>query len=678
MQNESHKNQEANLHTYDALKFYRDFSRVLALANSESDVYDAFCRLVVDVLKCDSAWAAYIIELDGKLVIPASHYGAETDCTSSDVISIRIDDPLCSGIKYSAEHKQVLTLNNLKTIDTREVWHQKLIDNDFQSVCIIPIITSNKVIAVFSALSKRTSFFDKALISFLATACGDLAFSSTAVSEKGKANEVTNKGLIEKFGVLFNNTSDAIFVHEMLDDNIYGGKFTEVNSAACAKLGCQKEELIKCNFEMLNRPCSSVDLDEIKKSILKTGHAHFESRITCGCDISFPVRISSHQFNMDDQKYIISIVRDISEKLRTIKELNLLQNIIENSSVSVVITDKQGRIEYVNPVFEKSTGYTFAEAAGENPRLLKSDMTDQKVFEELWQTISSGKTWKGEFRNKRKNGELYWESAIIFPVRDQYGEVTNYIGVKEDITDKKHLEDQVRHAQRLNIIGEMAGSFAHDLKNIILIIGGFATRLEKKIPQNTTEHEYAIHIMKAVSKAAKLTNGLLTFGRKQPNKPQCIDINLLLSEYLDLVEKITDDKVVVELKLHKGSIPVLADGIQLEQVLMNLASNAKDAMPEGGKLSISSAVINSQSGKIAKIIFEDTGCGMTKEVCSRIFDPFYTTKDPGKGTGLGLSIVYGIIHQHHGEIRCTSTKGVGTKFIITLPVYNNNSVLSFK
>lgn len=651
-----------------AARFYRELNRVTATAQEESDIFDAFCRLSVSLLGCDASWAGFIVELNGRLIIPAAFCGDETGCIDPDIISIRCDDPACGGAGQAVEKGSILCINNLNASPDDAGWQKEMSMNGFSSFCAVPIYTDAKVSAVFCALSKTENFFTEDLLGFLIQASEEISFSVEAVSARSKDSGITGKGLIEKFGVLFNNTSDAIFVHEMQGDNIYEGRFTEVNYAACSKLGCSREELIKCNFEMLNE-CSSFDYEAIRRSLLKTGHAHFESKLTCSGGTSFPVRISSHSFTMDGRSYIISIVRDISEKVRTIKQLTLLQNIIEHSTVSVVITDREGRIEYVNPVFEKITGYTAEEAAGENPRLLKSDMTDQKVFEDLWKTISSGKTWKGEFRNRKKNGELCWESAIIFPVKDHTGEITNYIGVKEDVTDKKQLEEQVRHAQRLNIIGEMAGSFAHDLKNIILIIGGFANRLEKKLGADSTEHEYTVHIMKAVAKAAKLTNGLLTFGRKQPNKPQCLNINLLLSEYLELVEKIADDKIKVVLNLCGKSLPIVADSVQLEQVLMNLASNAKDAMPDGGTLTISSFLIETAEGKAAKIVFEDTGCGMTKEVCSRIFDPFYTTKDPGKGTGLGLSIVYGIIRQHNGEIHCTSAEGKGSVFTIILPVY---------
>jgi two-component system NtrC family sensor kinase len=382
-----------------------------------------------------------------------------------------------------------------------------------------------------------------------------------------------------------------------------------------------------------------------------------------------PVRVSAHSFEMGSREYIVSIVRDTSEKIRTKKQLLLLKNAIEYSTVSVVITDRDGKIEYVNPVFEKITGYSAREAIGENPRILKSDKMDEIVFKDLWNTISGGRIWKGEFCNKKKNGELYWESAIILPVRDSAGEIVNYIGIKEDITDKKHLEEQVRHAQRLNIIGEMAGNFAHDLKNIILVIGGFAARMQKKMEQDTVEQEYLSHIIKAVSKASRLTNGLLTFGRKEPNKPEILDINILIEEYVELIERILDEKIALKLQLCPGKLPVFADAVQIEQVIMNLASNAKDAMPHGGTLTISTSTKEYQQEKGICVRFEDTGEGMEEEVRTRIFDPFFTTKDPGKGTGLGLSIVYGIIRQHGGQISCYSETGKGTVFEICLPMY---------
>ncbi len=661
------KNMSANT---KAALFYRCLSRAAAGACDEGELLDALCRLSVEVLGYKTAWAGFVVEFNDKRIIPSSFSGDFEGYINPQEICICCDDPACGPVGEAVIQEHKVTVNDISQMDGFSFWQYKALGFGFASFCAVPLKTNGKSAAVFAVLSGEKNRFSPGETELLAEIAEEVSACMSIVSARSRmiSAESGNRDLIEKFGVLFNNTSDAIFVHEMPGEKIFGGRFVEVNKTACEKLGYTQEELMSLSPEELNHPCGKFDMDETSETLLRTGHAHIEALIKCRSGALLPVRISCHTFSMGKNRYIVSIVRDISEKIRTIKQLNLLKNAIEHSTVSVVITDSEGSIEYVNPVFEKFTGYSAAEVIGQNPRILKSDKMDPKVFVDLWAVITGGRIWKGEFCNKKKNGELYWESAIIFPVRDQTGEIVNYIGLKEDITDKKILEEQVRHAQRLNIIGEMAGSFAHDLKNIILVIGGFANRLQKKLDEKSPEHEYAVHIMKAVTRAAKLTNGLLTFGRRQPNHPECLDMNILLREYTDLIEKIVDENIKVVLRLSDDRMPVMADYIQLEQVLMNLASNAKDAMPDGGTLTITSFIKQEPEGESACILFEDTGCGMPAEVRSRIFDHFYTTKDPGKGTGLGLSIVYGIIRQHGGNISCTSEEGKGTVFEISLPL----------
>lgn len=657
-------------HGFKAAEFYRCFSRVTAGAYDEGELLDALCRLSVEILGYGMSWAGFVVEFADKRIIPSSYSGEFEGYINPQDICICCTDPGCGPVGEAVITGEAIAVNDISLMEDFSFWQYKAMGFGFHSFCAIPMITNSKVTGVFTTLSREKDKFSPDEIALLKEITAEVTACMNTVCARSRmlSTETGNRDLIEKFGVLFNNTSDAIFVHEMPEERVFSGRFVEVNKAACDKLGYSQEEFFSLSPEMLNYPCGKFDMDEASSILIKTGHVHIEALIRCKAGSLLPVRVSCHTFSMGKNRYIVSIVRDITEKIRTIKQLNLLKNAIEHSTVSVVITDKDGNIEYVNPVFETFTGYTLEEVLGQNPRILKSEKMDPKVFIDLWACISGGKIWKGEFCNKKKNGELYWESAIIFPVKDQNGEIVNYIGLKEDITDKKILEEQVRHAQRLNIIGEMAGSFAHDLKNIILVIGGFANRLQKKLDEKSQEHEYAVHIMKAVTRAAKLTNGLLTFGRRQPNHPECLDMNILLREYVDLIEKIVDENISVILHLSDEHMPVMADYIQLEQVLMNLASNAKDAMPDGGKLIITSYIKESDEGQYACIIFEDTGCGMSAGVQGRIFDPFYTTKDPGKGTGLGLSIVYGIIRQHGGSISCSSEEGMGTKFEICLPL----------
>lgn len=643
---------------YRASAFFKHFSRAAITASKSKDILDALCRLSVERLGYAASWAGFCIDLEDKRIVLSSFSGLPSSYFDLFDLCICCDNPAGEA----ALKGEPFVLNDISTADNISLWKEKAIEFGFQSACAIPIKSFEKVIAVFCVISSDKNRFCLDEVELLSEIANEVGLCINLLLSNGRntIKVFNNTDVVEKFSVLFQNTSDAVFIHKMQNNETLIGNFIEVNKVACEKLGYSHEEFKKLSFDTI---CKSKDFTHTF-SLLKTGQTRGDTTFIAKNGDIVHMRFSGHSFCIEGESFTILIARDIREKLRTAKQLNLLRNAVENNIVSVIITDKEGVIEYVNHSFEKFSGYSIDEVIGKKPNFLNSGQTNKKLFSELWETISEGKIWRGELCNKKKNGELYWEFAIIFPVFDHAGEITNYIGMKEDITDRRFLEEQLRHSQRLSIIGEMAGSFTHDLKNIILVIGGFANRLYNKLEPNSTEQEYALHIMKAVKKAAKLTNGLLTFGRKQPNNMVHADLNLLLGEYYDLVENIVGKKVHISLNLIDENIPIRADIVQIEQVLINLASNAKDAMDGSGHLSITSFI----KDDYAHMTFSDTGSGMDKTTLGRLFDPFYTTKDPGKGTGLGLSIVYGIIRQHGGLITCRSEEGKGATFEILLPL----------
>jgi len=375
---------------------------------------------------------------------------------------------------------------------------------------------------------------------------------------------------------------------------------------------------------------------------------------------------------------VIGVMRDITARKQTEDTLRKLYAAVEQSPTIVMITDKNGIIEFVNPRFTQLTGFSFEEAIGRNPRIQKGD-TPHEVFQDLWETITTGKVWEGDLRNKRKDGSLFWEHATISPIRDESGEITHYLAIKEDITERRNLEAQLRQSQKLEAIGTLAGGIAHDFNNILTAIVGYSTllRMDKKLDNKS--REYANNLLGLVERASHLTKGLLAFSRKQVMKPKQVNLNDIVITIIKLISRLIGESIAVETKLTASPLPIMADCGQIEQVLMNLATNARDAMPSGGTLSIATdmAILepenqlltnSSQPGNYALISVGDTGCGMDEATMARIFEPFFTTKGPEKGTGLGLSILYGIIKQHHGLVTVTSTPGTGTTFTILLPL----------
>ena len=392
-------------------------------------------------------------------------------------------------------------------------------------------------------------------------------------------------------------------------------------------------------------------------------------------------RIVSSPVKDQDGKIIaaIEMVEDITERRQAEEELRKLSRTVEQSPASVIITDLQGNIEYVNPKFTELTGYSIEEVRGKNPRILKSGETPPEEYRELWGTITSGGEWHGVFHNKKKDGTLFWVRASISSVCDASGAITHFIAVKEDITNQKSLEDQYRQSQKMEAVGQLAGGVAHDFNNILTAVIGYAHMLKMKLKDDDTLKTYADHILSLSDRAANLTQSLLAFSRKQITNPRPVNLNEIIGRIDHLLSRIIGEDIKLQTMLSEEGEIVMADPGQIEQVLMNLATNARDAMHEGGLITIETETVEidqrfidkhgfGKEGMYAVISVTDTGIGMDKETREKIFEPFYTTKEVGKGTGLGLAMAYGIVKQHEGYINVYSEPGKGTTFRIYLPL----------
>ncbi len=360
------------------------------------------------------------------------------------------------------------------------------------------------------------------------------------------------------------------------------------------------------------------------------------------------------------------------------QQLHLQAAALEAAANAIVITDCSGKILWVNRAFSELTGYTLEEALGNNPRILKSWEHDQTFYRTLWSTIQSGEVWHGEIRNRKKDGTLYTEEMTIAPVLTG-GQITNFVGIKQDVTEKKKLEAQYRQAQKMEAVGRLAGGVAHDFNNVLSVIVGYTQLSVDHLDADHAVVRNLTRIKSAAERAASLTKQLLAFSRQQVAYPTVVDLNKLLQQLADMLQRLVGDDVQIVLKLSDALGNVVVDASQFEQVLMNLAVNARDAMPEGGQITIETR--NEQldesyhrqqeavrPGDYVMLSFSDTGCGMDEQTKARIFEPFYTTKEAGRGTGLGLSTVYGIVKQNQGYIWVYSEAQKGTTLKVYLPL----------
>ncbi len=370
------------------------------------------------------------------------------------------------------------------------------------------------------------------------------------------------------------------------------------------------------------------------------------------------------------------VARDVTERVnaqhqlaRSTHEVERLATVIDQASESIIITDARGLIEYVNPAFERVSGYSSAEVIGRTPALLKSGRQDDGFYRELWQTISAGNSWSGHFTNKRKDGSLYEEEATISPVRNEDGVITHFAAIKRDVTIEIALEDQLRHAQKIEAIGTLAGGVAHDFNNMLQAMLTLVQIITRKHVVSDGGKDHLRQLEKTIQRGAQLTKQLLLFARREKSNLRDIDLTAMMQELSTFLRRVVRENV--QLTIETPSLPVVVKGDrgQLEQVIMNLTVNAIDAMPEGGQLTLTLR----RNHERAALVIQDTGVGISDAIRDRIFEPFFTTKEAGHGTGLGLSVVHGIITTHGGTIDVEAPPGGGTRFRIALPLQHGAS-----
>jgi PAS domain S-box-containing protein len=378
-----------------------------------------------------------------------------------------------------------------------------------------------------------------------------------------------------------------------------------------------------------------------------------------------------------NKQYFEGAIQDITQLKDTEEIYLLLYNVIEQMSESLVITDSNGEIEYVNPAFEKQTGYSYEEAIDAKPSILKSGQHDENFYKILWETITNGKTWKGELVNKKKDGNTFIENAVIFPIKNKKGEITHFAAVKRNITKEKMLEDQLQQSRKMESIGRLAGGIAHDFNNILTAIIGYAELLLATKNPGSTEWKQLNTILQSAQNAKKLTNQLLSFSRKEKVEAKPLRIDSTITKLSNMLHRLIEEDISLTFNLNAKGKTILAAEQQIQQILINLVVNAKDAMD--GKLTkkievstqavqIVSQELDLQPGTYLLLKVSDTGKGIPHEMIHNIFEPFFTTKKKDKGTGLGLATVYGIVKQNNGAINVKSKPGEGTSFYIYWPL----------
>lgn len=482
------------------------------------------------------------------------------------------------------------------------------------------------------------------------------------------------------FETMFNTIEDGIIITNTKR------QIELANDGMMKNFGYSSEELKGMSTEMLY--ADPKEYQQAGKSIFNASQSEPVSKYMqiykTKRGREFPASTFAARLHDRDGQWIgnLGIMRDITEQQKSEKEREKLISAVQQTGEAVVVTDLQGIIEFVNPAFETITGYSKEEAIGAKPNILKSGKHDELFYQELWNTISRGETFKSRMVNKRKDGSLYTEEATISPVSSGEGKIANYVAVKRDITDQITMEQQLRQAQKMEAIGRLTGGVAHDFNNMLSVIMGYTELALDKIAITDNVHEDLRKILDAAERSAAIVKQLLAFSRQQTIAPKKLDLNATVTGTLKILRRLIGEDTPLYWLPYPEPLPVKMDTTQMDQILANLCVNAKDAIKDNGTITIEtgsavfdesycSAHVGFQPGEYAMLAISDDGIGIREEDLDRVYEPFFTTKELGRGTGLGLSTVYGIVKQNHGFINIYSEPQHGTTVKIYLPFCYN-------
>ncbi|MCE1203246.1 MAG: PAS domain S-box protein [Holophagaceae bacterium] len=634
-------------------------------------LFAKICEVMVEFGKFDMAWIGLNDPRAGQVRVAASH---GDNHGYLDRIRIESGPTVFGGGPAGRAIREAspCVLNDFLSAPGTEPWRDLAVESGFRAVAAFPIRQEGQVYGALCVYSRETGFFGAPEEALLVEAAMDISFAldHLTLDDQRRSAEVA---LLE---------SERRLKEAQEAGGI--GTYTWFIQENCWMGSPYLDELFGVGPD---HPRTLAGWVQIVAPDFRDQMAAYVGRIIERhepFDMDYPILRASdgqrrwvhgrgeiHRDAMDQPVAMVGVIQDITERKLAEHALRKILVAVEQSPLSIVITDPKGTIEYVNPAFTQVTGYTAQEAVGQNPRVLKSPATPPGYYRTLWETLDRGEVWVGEFENLKKSGEPFQERAIIAPVRDESGVLTGYIAIKEDVTqlkkdeaERRSLEAQLQQSQKLESLGSLAGGVAHDMNNVLGAILGLASTLRETVEPNAPAAKSLDTIMNACMRGRGVVKSLLYFARKDLQEERSIDLNELVREMSQLLSHTTLKRIQLRMDLAEGIGRLRGDPGALSHALMNLCVNAMDAMPGGGILRI-----RTQAGEAGGLTLrvEDTGEGMAPDVLARAMDPFFTTKPLGKGTGLGLGMVYGTMLAHEGSFELLSELGRGTEAILRFP-----------
>ncbi|HSD64834.1 MAG TPA: PAS domain S-box protein [Ignavibacteriaceae bacterium] len=467
---------------------------------------------------------------------------------------------------------------------------------------------------------------------------------------------------------LFNSLQDMCFI---LSDR---GEILDMNISAVIKLEIMADHVEGKKFISLIdteyvEPVRTIFENCVKYN--KSGNIYAKFLTTDKkLDANIVFTPSLQSINGVEHLYFFVIAHDITEEKKREMDLLRFYKVAENTVNPLQITDINGRMIYVNPAFVEASGYSREELLGKRPNIFGSGKNSKKFWKRMWDTINTGKVWVGEIENRKKNGEPFYTQLLVSPILGTDGKIWGFFGVHRDLSEKRMMEKQLIHTQKMESIGTLAAGIAHEVGNPLASISALVQVVLRTTSDDFVKDKLGL-VKSQVTRISKIIRDLVDFSRPSDYELQVININDSIKEAVEIVKvgaRAKDVDFVLQLENDMPLLPLISD--QIQQVFINILINAVDSMSEDPEKTKKKQIIIQSHVDNEKITlkFADTGSGIEEKNYSKIFEPFYTTKKPGKGTGLGLWVSYGIIKSFQGNIEVESKFGEGTTFIITLPL----------
>ncbi|HEX7490421.1 MAG TPA: PAS domain S-box protein, partial [Candidatus Limnocylindrales bacterium] len=463
----------------------------------------------------------------------------------------------------------------------------------------------------------------------------------------------------QRYRSLVEQTADGVL---LVDSQ---ARILDINPAMAELIGRPIAELLGTLWTSYLDPAQLGELAFVRPELQSGESRVLERRIVRPDGSTVELEIHARQFSPGR---MLGIARDVGARKAAERERARLIEAIEQLAESIIITDPTGTIVYVNPTVMRETGLTHDELVGQNHRILTGSGELADLYAAVFQNVNSTGSWAGEVQTQIKKGSVLRWAAQVSALRDTSGNVVNYVAILRDVAHERELEDQLRQAQKMEAVGRLAGGVAHDFNNLLTAINGFTELAATEAEPGSDIAEYLEEIRRSAERATALTRQLLTFGRRAVLQPLVLDLNQVVAEIAPMLRRIIGDDIRLEVTTDPMLRRTRADRGQLEQVIVNLAANGRDAMPDGGSLTISTQnAVDAEARGWIRMRITDTGSGMDAAISEHIFEPFFTTKSPGSGTGLGLATVFGIVRQSGGNVTVESSPGQGSSFCVDLP-----------